>query len=72
MRPSPSISVPEAPILMTATSLLIETSFSDAIEIIGKADEVPEQTRRHWMTSLRQIAKSPFQNLLKGYKAFAA
>ncbi len=43
---------------MTATSPLIETSFSDAIDIIAKADELPEQTRRHWMTSLRQIAKA--------------
>jgi hypothetical protein len=43
---------------MTATSLLIETSFADAIAIIAKADALPEQTRRHWGTSLRQIAKA--------------
>jgi hypothetical protein len=43
---------------MTATSLLIERSFADAIAIIAKADELPEQTRRHWATSLRQIAKA--------------
>ena len=43
---------------MTATSPLIETSFADAIVIIAKADELPEQTRRHWATSLRQIAKA--------------
>ena len=43
---------------MTPTSLLIETSFADAIVIIMGADELPEQTRRHWTTSLRQIAKA--------------
>lgn len=38
--------------------VLIETSFADAITIIMAADELPEQTRRHWATSLRQIAKA--------------
>ena len=42
---------------MTAP-ILIETSFADAIAIIMAASELPEQTRRHWTTSLRQIAKS--------------
>jgi hypothetical protein len=37
---------------------LIETSFVDAIAIIAAADELPKQTRRHWTTSLRQIAKA--------------
>src|SRR5215813_3404788 len=37
---------------------LVETSFADAIEIIARAGELPEQTRRHWTTSLRQIAKA--------------
>src|SRR5260370_23137624 len=42
---------------MTQTPVLIETSFADAMTIIGAAEELPEQTRRHWTTSLRQIAK---------------
>jgi hypothetical protein len=58
LRLSPSISGAEVSIPMTATSLLIERSFADAIAIIAKADELPEQTRRHWATSLRQIAKA--------------
>jgi integrase len=60
---------------MTATSLLIETSFADAIEIIAKADELPEQTRRHWMTSLRQIAKAldkPLEVIPARYSAVRA
>ena len=43
---------------MTQTPLLIETSFADAIAIIAASDELLEQTRRHWATSLRQIAKA--------------
>jgi len=43
---------------MTPTPLLIETSFADAIAIIAASDELPTQTRRHWATSLRQIAKA--------------
>jgi hypothetical protein len=43
---------------MTQTPVLTETSFFDAIAIIAAADELPEQTRRHWATSLRQIAKA--------------
>jgi integrase len=43
---------------MTETPVLIETSFADAIAIIATAGELPEQTRRHWSTSLRQIAKA--------------
>jgi hypothetical protein len=43
---------------MTRTPLLIESSFADAIAIIAASDELPEQTRRHWVTSLRQIAKA--------------
>jgi hypothetical protein len=42
---------------------LIETSFVQAIAIIAAADELPEQTRRHWATSLRQIAKALDQPL---------
>ena len=43
---------------MTQTSILIETSFADALVIIMQAAELPEQKRRHWTTSLRQIAKA--------------
>jgi hypothetical protein len=43
---------------MSQTPLLIETSFADAIAIIAASDELPEQIRRHWTTSLRQIAKA--------------
>ena len=60
---------------MTATSPLIETSFADAIVIIAKADELPEQTRRHWATSLRQIAKAldkPLEIIPARYSAVRA
>src|SRR5262249_35919179 len=43
---------------MTQTPVLIEPSLSDAIDIIAASVELPEQIRRHWATSLRQIAKA--------------
>jgi hypothetical protein len=43
---------------MTNLPTLIETSFTDAIAIIAAAQEVPEQTRRHWVTSMRRIAQA--------------
>jgi integrase len=43
---------------LTAESTMIEASFVEAIAIIGAADELPLQKRRHWATSLRQIAKA--------------
>jgi hypothetical protein len=43
---------------MIQTPVLIESSFADAIAIIAAADELPQQTQRHWTTSLRQIAKA--------------
>src|SRR6516225_11193430 len=43
---------------MSQTPVLIETSFADAVAIIAASDELPNQTRRHWMSSLRQIAKA--------------
>jgi hypothetical protein len=43
---------------MTETPMLIECSFTDAMAIITAAEEFSEQTRRHWTTSLRQIAKA--------------
>ena len=55
--PHPSQAV-TVPIPMSQPTVLIETPFADAIAIIVAADELPEQTRRHWATSLRQIAKA--------------
>ena len=43
---------------MTENRILIETSFADAIAIIAAASELPEQTRKHWPSSMRQIAKA--------------
>jgi integrase len=43
---------------MSLTPLLIEPSFADAIAIIAASPELSQQTRRHWTTSLRQIAKA--------------
>jgi hypothetical protein len=43
---------------MIQTPALIESSFVDAIAMIAGADELPKQTKRHWTTSLRQIAKA--------------
>src|SRR5262245_43678612 len=60
---------------MTEPSVLIETSFADAVAIIASADELPLQTRRHWMTSLRQIAKAmgkPLQIIPARYSAVRA
>ena len=41
---------------MTATTLL-EPSFADLIAAVEQAPELSEQRRRHWVCSLRQIAK---------------
>jgi integrase len=60
---------------MSETPVLIETSFADAIAIIAAADDVPEQTRRHWTTSLRQIAKAldkPMEVIPARYSAVRA
>ena len=42
---------------MTDTTTLLEPSFADAIAAIEQAAELSEQTRRHWICSLRQITK---------------
>jgi hypothetical protein len=42
---------------MTQTRALIEPSLADAIPIITASAELPQQIQRHWVTSLRQIAK---------------
>jgi hypothetical protein len=60
---------------MTQNPLLIETSFADAIAIVMRAEELPEQTRRHWTTSLRQIAKAldkPLEVIPARYSAVRA
>jgi hypothetical protein len=60
---------------MTETSILIETSFADAIAIIAAAKELPEQIKRHWATSLRQIAKAldkPLEVIPARYSAVRA
>ena len=60
---------------MTEKGGLIETSFADAIAIIAAANELPEQARRHWATSLRQIAKAldkPLEVIPARYSAVRA
>jgi integrase-like protein len=54
---------------------LIEPSFADAIMIITAAEELTEQKRRHWTTSLRQIAKlldKPLELIPARYSAVRA
>ena len=60
---------------MTQNPVLIEPSFADAIATIAAADELPDQTRRHWATSLRQIAKAldkPLEVIPARYSAVRA
>jgi Phage integrase family len=60
---------------MTETPVLIETSFMDAIAIIAAAQDLPEQKRRHWTTSLRRIAKvfdKPLEVIPARYSAVRA
>jgi integrase len=60
---------------MTGKPILIEMSFADAIAVIGKADDLSEQTRRHWATSLRQVAKAlgkPLEVIPARYSAVRA
>jgi len=60
---------------MSQDPVLIETSFADAITIIAAAGELSEQTRRHWSTSLRQIAKAldkPLEVIPARYSAVRA
>ena len=42
---------------MADTTRLLESSFVDAVVAIGQATDLSEQSRRHWVCSLRQIAK---------------
>jgi integrase len=49
---------PLAPISgVTPTTTLLEPSFQDLLSAIEQAQDLSEQTRRHWACSLRQIAK---------------
>jgi integrase len=60
---------------MTENPILIETSFADALAIIAAASELPEQTRKHWPSSLRQIAKAldkPVEVIPARYSAIRA
>ena len=43
---------------MLGNAGLIEPSFQDAIQMIAASEELPEQAKRHWTTSLRQFAKA--------------
>jgi hypothetical protein len=43
---------------MSENAGLIEPSFRDAIEMIVASQDLPEQLKRHWTTSLRQFAKA--------------
>ena len=42
---------------MTPTTALFEPSLLDLIAAVEQAPELSEQRRRHWICSLRQIAK---------------
>ena len=57
---------------MSENETLIETSFAAAIALIGASEELPEQTRRHWICSMRGIAKAldrPVQTIPARYSA---
>jgi Phage integrase family len=43
---------------MTEKAVVIEESFAGAIAMIAASEELPEQLKRHWTTSLRQFAKA--------------
>ena len=60
---------------MRENAVLIETSFADAIAMIAAASELPEQKRRHWVTSLRRFAKAvdkPLEAIPARYSAVRA
>ena len=42
---------------MTPTTTLLEPSFLDLIAAVEQAAELSDQRRRHWVCSMRQIAK---------------
>jgi hypothetical protein len=60
---------------MRENTLLIEQSFADAIAMIAAAEDLPEEKRRHWRTSLRQVAKAldrPLEVIPARYSAVRA
>jgi hypothetical protein len=60
---------------MSPTSPLIEPSFADAVGILAAAPELSAETRRHWTTSLRRIAKAldrPLEVIPARYSAVRA
>jgi len=57
LQASPSINVLGGPVPMTLTATLFEPSFVDLIAAVEHATELSEQCRRHWVCSLRQLAK---------------
>ena len=63
------------PIPMSQNPNLIETSFADALIIIAGEQKLTDQTRRHWATSLRQVAKAldkPLEVIPARYSAVRA
>jgi hypothetical protein len=42
---------------MSESTKLLEASFADAVTAIEQSPGLPEQKRRHWVCSLRQVAK---------------
>ena len=60
---------------MSENVVLIEKSFADAIAMIAAAEDLPEDKRRHWATSLRQVAKAldrPLEVIPDRYSAVRA
>jgi hypothetical protein len=60
---------------MRENNVLVEKSFADAIAMIAAAEELPEEKRRHWTTSLRQVAKAwgrPLEVIPARYSAVRA
>jgi hypothetical protein len=53
----PSIGVTKEPIPMTEPKVLLEPSFSAAMTAIEDASDISAGIKRHWVCSLRQIAK---------------
>src|SRR5262245_1132109 len=43
---------------MSEKAVLIEKSFADAIAMIAASEELPDELKRHWTTSLRQFARA--------------
>jgi hypothetical protein len=60
---------------MSESPVLIEPSFADAIAMIAAAEELSGQTRRHWATSLRSVARffdKPLEIIPARYSAVRA